>query len=69
MTPKERQDNDVPPGAVDVVDGPVGSAWLKEPPSSTPIDSGPGTLGHGKSPIAIDDGGSDGDSGHAIDRP
>jgi hypothetical protein len=71
MTPSEPTDNDVPPGAVDVVDGPVGSAWLKEPepPTSKPIDSDPGTLPSGKSPVAIDDSGSDGDSGHAIDRP
>ncbi len=45
------------PGAVDVVDGPVGSAWLKDPATLGPIRTDLDTLPSIDTPASPDAGG------------
>jgi hypothetical protein len=52
-----------PPGAVDVVDGPIGSAWLRDPATIEP-------MGADRDPLEPIDGDHDeSDDTRAIDRP
>ena len=36
MSDRPSEPSDNPPGAVDVVDGPIGSAWLRDPATIGP---------------------------------
>ncbi len=68
MTPGERKDRDVPQERVDVVDGPVGSARLKDPASPVPAGADLGTMPDPPIPGGIDNGGDDAAEPSGIDR-
>jgi len=53
--------SDNPPGAVDVVDGPIGSAWLREPATTDPAGTDKDVL------KPIDGAGNESDDKRAID--